>query len=247
MMRRALEAFSTFTYRKSIEKVFYMTSVLETLGDRSVYFENLMCRLVLHGESHFEEQVYNLHDDANFYEFISDSEKQRTAKDILCFMYLLNAHHVEAYLKDISGAIKKVNAWSRAIPVNTDFEIRMDDPKKIVRLYNLPLSAGKGNEMFDESFEEYETDETDCDFALRISGDSMEPDFPDGSIVLIKKCDTLDEGKVGAFYLNGVVYCKRLLRKNEKVFLKSDNPQYEPIEVQKQDRLVVYGQIIKVM
>lgn len=247
MMRRALEAFSTFTYRKSIEKVLCTTSVLETLGDRSVYFENLMCRLVLHGESHFEEQVYNLHDDANFYEFISDSEKQRTAKDILCFMYLLNNHHVEAYLKDISGAIKKVDTWSKHIPTNTDFEIKINDTKKIVRLYDLPLSAGKGNEIFDESFEEYEIDVMDCDFALRISGDSMEPDFPDGSIVLIKKCDTLDDGKVGAFYLNGAVYCKRLLRKNGKVFLQSSNSKYKPIEVHEQDSLIVYGQIIKAM
>ncbi len=148
MMRRALEAFSTFTYRKSIEDVLCTPSVLKTLGNRSVYFENLMCRLVLHGESHFEEQVYNLHDDANFYEFISDSEKQRTAKDILCFMYLLNNHHVEAYLKDISGAIKKVDTWPKDIPTNAEFEIELDDAKKVIQLYNLPLSAGQGNEMF---------------------------------------------------------------------------------------------------
>ncbi len=75
----------------------------------------------------------------------------------------------------------------------------------------------------------------------------MEPEFPDGSIVLIKKCDTLDEGKVGAFYLNGAVYCKRLLQKGGKVFLQSNNPRYEPIEVHEQDRLVAYGQVIKVM
>ena len=247
MMRRALEAFSSFTYRKSIEDVLCSQNVLETLGDRSVYFENLMCRLVLHGESHFEEQVYNLHDDANFYEFISDGEKQRTAKDILCFMYLLNNHHVEAYLKDISGAIKKVDTWSKDIPTNTDFQINANDTKRIIRLYNLPLSAGPGNEMFDESFEEYAIDEIDCDFALRISGDSMEPEFPDGSIVLIKKCDILDEGKVGAFYLNGSVYCKRLLREGGKVFLQSNNPKYELIEVHEQDRLDIYGQVIMVM
>lgn len=247
VMRRALEAFSTFTYRKSIEDVLFAPSVLEALGEHSVYFENLMCRLVLHGESHFEEQVYNLHDDANFYEFISDGEKQRTAKDILCFMYLLNSHHIEAYLKDISGAIKKVDTWSKGIPANTDFEIKMGNTQKIVKLYDLPLSAGKGNEMLDESFEEYKVDEMGCDFALRVSGDSMEPDLPNGSIVLIKKCDILDEGQVGAFYFNGAVYCKRLLRKDGKVFLQSNNPQYEPIEVHEQDELIVYGQVIKVI
>lgn len=245
MMRRALEAFSTFTYRKSVEDVVCAPSVLEALGERSVYFENLMCRLVLHGESHFEEQVYNLHDDTNFYEFISDGEKQRTAKDILSFMYLLNNYHIEAYLKDISDAIENVQAWSKSIPINEDFKIKSDDVKKKIPLYNLPLSAGEGNEMFNESFEDYEVDEIDCDFALRISGDSMEPDFPDGSIVLIKKRDTLNDGQIGAFYLNGAVYCKRLLRENEKVFLQSINLQYEPIELHEQDVFITYGQVVR--
>lgn len=123
-MRRALEVFSTFTYRKSIEDVCCSQGVLEELKGHSVYFENLMCRLVLHGESHFEEQVYNLHDDGNFYEFISDEEKQRTAKDVLCFMYLLNNHHIEAYLKDVSGALVNIKKWSGNIPSNAAFEVK---------------------------------------------------------------------------------------------------------------------------
>ena len=43
--------------------------------------------------------------------------------------------------------------------------------------------------MFDESmpFDIFRTTEKNCDFALRVSGDSMEPDIPNHSIVLIKK------------------------------------------------------------
>ena len=73
----------------------------------------------------------------------------------------------------------------------------------------------------------------------------MEPDFPDGSIVLIKKRDTLNDGQIGAFYLNGAVYCKRLLRENEKVFLQSINLQYEPIELHEQDVFIAYGQVVR--
>ena len=248
-MRRALEAFSTFTYRKSIEDVLYNQGILEELGEHSVYFENLMCRLVLHGESHFEEQVYNLHDDANFYEFISDVEKQRTAKDILCFMYLLNNRHIEAYLKDIAGAIDNIKTWSRKIPNNASFEIKESSKQREIPLFDLPLSAGIGLEMFDGSvpFEKFRTTVKDCDFALRVSGDSMEPEISDSSIVLIKKCDSIAEGKVGAFYLNGAVYCKKLSYENSKAFLCSNNPKYQPIEIHDHDALTTYGQVVKVI
>ena len=74
--------------------------------------------------------------------------------------------------------------------------------------------------MFDESmpFDIFRTTEKNCDFALRESGDSMEPDIPNHSIVLIKKTDIVSEGKIGAFFLNGEVYCKRLSHQNKKCF-----------------------------
>ena len=61
-MRRVLEAFSSFTYKKSIEMVSCDPNVLKALGNHSMFFENLMYRLVLHGESHYEEQIYSIHD-----------------------------------------------------------------------------------------------------------------------------------------------------------------------------------------
>lgn len=80
VMRRALEAFSTFNYRKGIEDVSCDKNVLSVLGDRSIYFNNLMYRLVLHGESHYAERVYSLRDDTNFYKFVSDNEKKELPK-----------------------------------------------------------------------------------------------------------------------------------------------------------------------
>ena len=52
-MRRALEAFSTFIYGTGIAEVSFDPKVIKSLGNHSRYFENLMYRLVLHGESHF--------------------------------------------------------------------------------------------------------------------------------------------------------------------------------------------------
>ena len=109
------------------------------------------------------------------------------------------------------------------------------------------MSAGKGNDIDnDVSYTEYVTDETDCDFALKVSGDSMEPNIPNNSIVIIKKCDYVDAGEIGAFYYDGEVYCKRLLCENGKSYLESINPKYAPIEIVPENTLKVYGKIIAV-
>lgn len=80
-----------------------------------------------------------------------------------------------------------------------------------------------------------------------IAASRMEPDIPDGSIVVIKKQSEIADGISGAFFLNGEVYCKKLLHKDGKVFLCSENDEYQPIEVHGGDTLIVYGRIVKVL
>lgn len=245
-MRRALEAFSTFIYGTGIAEVSLDPKVIKSLGNHSKYFENLMYRLVLHGESHFETRVYAIQDDLNFYRFISGKEKQRTCKEVLCFMYCLNSDHIESHIPD---AIHEIQKWMTDIRTNEEFDITANPQKRIIPLYDIPLSAGLGENIFDSNipFVEYETDVGDGDFALHVSGDSMEPDIPNGSIVVVKKQSEIADGISGAFFLNGEVYCKKLLHKDEKVFLCSDNAEYQPIEVHESDTLAAYGKIIKVI
>ena len=53
IIRQVLEAFSTFQYKKNIEKVSTDTYILEAIPEEfRSYFSNLMYRLVLHGGSH---------------------------------------------------------------------------------------------------------------------------------------------------------------------------------------------------
>ena len=129
-MRRVLEAFSSFTYKKSIEMVSCDPNVLKALENHSMFFENLMYRLVLHGESHYEEQIYSIHDGYNFYQFISEDEKIKTAKNILCFMYLLNPYHIIAYLHTELRAVENIKHWIKAIPDNQSFEIEKEQVNK---------------------------------------------------------------------------------------------------------------------
>lgn len=247
-MRRVLETFSTFNYQKSIDKVFHTPYVLTALGSKSQYFDNLMCRLVLHGESHFEERVDAIQDGANFFQYISTSEKRRTAKDILCFMLILNEPHIRICLEDQSK-ITTIKTWKNAIPDNSSFEIAVPEEKSnIIQLFDLPLSAGTGDPILDESDStEYLTDNPKANFALKISGNSMEPTIKNESIVLIQKCETLEDLEIGAFYLNGEVFCKRLQHINAITYLVSDNDSYSPIQIKEDDELKIFGKVIEVV
>lgn len=254
-MRKVLEAFSTFNYKKGIIEVSTEPNISKLLGEHSTYFDSLMYRLVLNNESHFEEKVYTLYDNDNFYDYISDDEKQRTAKDILCFLYILNPEHIKAYIGTKSKAIENIEKWCEEIPTNDKFNMKVQEnnkeisKKRIVRLYYMPVSAGMGTDISDGSvsYEEYYTDNENCDFALRISGNSMEPDIPDKSIVLIRKCEEFPSGKIGVFYYDGNTYCKKLQKEDTATYLVSLNKDYGPIQVDTEKRLDLYGEVIEVV
>ncbi|HEY0222645.1 MAG TPA: AAA family ATPase [Lactovum miscens] len=116
MMRQALEAFSTFEYKKGIEAVSTDAQILGLLPEPEYvsYYKNLMYRLVLHGGSHKEEQIKAMKD-FQFFSLISETEKKRTAKDVLCFIYLLNKRHLLEHLKDSGNIEPELQSWCQDI------------------------------------------------------------------------------------------------------------------------------------
>ncbi len=115
-MRRALEAFSTFVYKKGVAEISYDDSILQQMGDKDYieYFKNLMYRLVLNGESHMEERTNSL-EDMDYFDFLSEQERQRTAREVLCFIYLLNEKHVLAHLEGKSNVAINLKKWCSEI------------------------------------------------------------------------------------------------------------------------------------
>lgn len=101
IMRRVLEAFSSFSFKKGIEDISLNDDILGLLPDERSrqYFQNSMYRLVLNTESHFKEAIQGA-PEISFFSHLTTTEKQRTAKDILCFMYKLNGQHILAHLPD---------------------------------------------------------------------------------------------------------------------------------------------------
>lgn len=116
MMRQVLEAFATFQYRKGIESISTDPEILNILPgpEYRSYYKNLMYRLVLHGGSHKEDQIKAMQD-YDFFSLISESEKRRTAKEVICFIYLLNKLHVLQHLKEIKDAENTLDTWCNEI------------------------------------------------------------------------------------------------------------------------------------
>lgn len=111
-MRRVLEAFSTFVYKKGISEISCDASILQKIGDKDYieYFKNLMYRLVLNGDSHMEERTNSL-TDMDYLDFLSEEERQRTAREVICFIYLLNDYHVLAHLEGKKNIITNIQKW----------------------------------------------------------------------------------------------------------------------------------------
>ena len=79
--------------------------------------------------------------------------------------------------------------------------------KRPIKLYDLPVSAGIG-EFLDESRAEeiyiaQNSRTAEADFALKISGDSMEPKYRNGDILLVSECDSVEVGEPAIFMLDG--------------------------------------------
>lgn len=96
VMRRVVEAFSSFCYNMKFEEMLCREGVLKAVPDeKRKYYENFMCRLALNGESHMEERVYDLN---TITPYFTKQEKVQTAKSLLLFLSYVNEEHLSCYL-----------------------------------------------------------------------------------------------------------------------------------------------------
>lgn len=81
-------------------------------------------------------------------------------------------------------------------------------------------------------------------YALTVDGDSMiEAGIHDGDTVIIKKCDTAENGTIIVALVDGEeVTLKRLRRAGSKIVLEPENTQYEP-QILEPDRIQIQGRL----
>ena len=102
-----------------------------------------------------------------------------------------------------------------------------------IKVFDQPAAAGLGNYLDDPSFhiEQYPANEVPegTEFGIRISGNSMAPNIPDGATVFVQSRSSIEPGKIGIFLLNEESYCKKLAvdRIKREVRLVSFNRDYK--------------------
>ena len=117
---------------------------------------------------------------------------------------------------------------------------------RVLPLYTLAASAGTGQFLDGDDCEPIDASAApaEADFAVRIAGDSMEPEIEDGQIVWVRRRETLESGRVGIFVVGGMAYCKRLHVDEKGACLVSANPRYSPIELTPETEYRVCGEVV---
>ena len=136
--------------------------------------------------------------------------------------------------------------------------IRLHDPEPLdesedeneyidIPLPDIPASAGTGMYLdsdYAEIIRVLATDEAvKADYAIRVSGDSMEPRYYNGDILAVSEQTTVDPGEVGVFVYNGERYVKQFGGNR----LISINPDYQDIFIEDTDSFFCQGKVISVL
>lgn len=85
-----------------------------------------------------------------------------------------------------------------------------EEREKVIPLYLTPAAAGYASPVPGEDFEDYRVPAASrADFAVRITGDSMEPYIRNGAIALARRGEIIRDGDVGLFFADGGMVCKQ--------------------------------------
>jgi SOS-response transcriptional repressor LexA len=111
-------------------------------------------------------------------------------------------------------------------------------------LYLLPVAAGNGAILDDSHHETIDVRATlateQADFALRVSGNSMEPRFRGGDVLLVKQQPSVNFGELGIFIADGLGYFKRFMGDR----LHSLNPSYPDMPLRNFDEFYCCGKVV---
>ena len=116
--------------------------------------------------------------------------------------------------------------------------------RRSIKLYDMAVSAGVGEFLSDNARTEIVIPDdprtADANYALRISGDSMEPKYHSGDILLVQTTEYVEEGELGIFVLDGAGFFKKYGGDH----LISLNPAYPPILLKDFDQVSCCGRVV---
>ena len=111
-------------------------------------------------------------------------------------------------------------------------------------LYLLPVAAGTGAFLDSDYYETIDVRATrvslGADYAVKVQGNSMEPIFNDGDILLVQRQQSVEVGDLGIFVGDGSGYFKRYIGR----YLHSFNPAYADILISNFSEFRCCGKVI---
>ena len=132
-------------------------------------------------------------------------------------------NYIFAWLSDIISSISREFAEEET----TKVELTQD---RVIPLYEFSACAGDGFPIDDTIPHSIISDSTGiADFAVTVSGTSMEPTIVDKSVIFVKKEEVPEHNEVGLFVIDGEVMCKRYVKQGRGYKLVPDNNEYKTI------------------
>ncbi|MBQ1351011.1 MAG: hypothetical protein IIY61_10165 [Ruminococcus sp.] len=197
-------------------------------------------------------------DEDTFAEVMAYKEKNKLSTQSKAVQRLvalgLDSLSVEEQKEDpIIQKIKSLDARGRRV---VDAVIEVESGEKVVPLPKreakiIPLfvaAAGPGEPVPDDGFGDYEVDaDSVANFAVKISGDSMEPYLHDGEVVLCKR-KRPEIGELAVIMVNGFLVVKQYITDGLNIYLRSLNRNRKDLDVDiwssGNDTVVGYGTVI---
>lgn len=113
-----------------------------------------------------------------------------------------------------------------------------------IDLCSLPASAGTGVQLDESYTEPLRIEHTPiaerANYAVRVSGNSMEDKYYDGDIVLIETCPEVELGEIGLFIVNDKGYIKK--RGEDRLI--SLNPDSPDVTIREGDVVYCRGRVL---
>lgn len=144
-----------------------------------------------------------------------------------------------------STPIKSAKILTPKKPKNTYIpSVVAPNGRRSILLYDMAVSAGAGMYLDNENSEEINIPDTPktqtAEYALRIRGNSMEPKYHNGDILLIQECDSVEVGELGIFVLDGEGFFKQFGGDR----LISLNPEYGDILLKDFENAECIGKVV---
>ena len=153
---------------------------------------------------------------------------------------------IESAYNDL-GTVSEKNMIRRALNLSV-IEEHEAAKTKIIPLLSTAAAAGPGEMDTGLPWEKYTVPaDSKADFAVRISGDSMEPLLTDGQIVLCAE-KTPQVGDITVMMVNGALLVKQFIGDGHNIYLRSINRKRKDADVDiwesGNDTVVCYGTVI---